>query len=356
MREMKMFSSEFKKIGYKSINIHDGRVVVLTKDDGFFHKIIYLLDGSGLYIRNMDAAARYIDMARSEVDDFSGQVESLIIIFGDKKHKHHFMEKNLIYYDIFDEKIVKRSANILWNEELDFLLETNEYYDLSKKITKYSATDNVLFPFYYGFLFTSLVVFISILFIGKIEEFAYSSESVFSGDLYRLITCIFLHRTPVSLVFTSYILFIIATFYAKREGLLALSAVFLIGGSAAALIDCVVNILLDNKISYGTGSSGAFFAVIGACIAEYFCNCNFDGKNGKALVKSIIILVIGCIAYIPNWKINVLGYIFGIFIGVICYRMKVTYVKKHHAKFIDVQDTIRSKYQNGKQRRTQSIY
>ena len=177
-----------------------------------------------------------------------------------------------------------------------------------------------------------LIALCVIMFI--ISGFGYSTEALLlfganygplvkSGEIYRLITCMFLHGGIIHLGLNMYSLFIIGPrvedFFGKWKFLL----IYFISGISASLLSIGLN---NNVIS--VGASGAIFGLFGALI--YF-GYSYRGYIG-ALVKSQVIpivmynLIMGF--FIPG--IDMWGHIGGLIGGIITANMLGTIENKKY--------------------------
>lgn len=91
---------------------------------------------------------------------------------------------------------------------------------------------------------------------------ALNRGAVISGDIYRLITSMFLHTNFLHLLTNMYALYIIGTQVESYIGKPKYLAIYLISGLIGNLLSCVVNGI--NTISLG--ASGAIFGLMGALL------------------------------------------------------------------------------------------
>ena len=145
-----------------------------------------------------------------------------------------------------------------------------------------------------------------------------------TGEIYRLVTCMFLHGGILHIALNMYSLFIlgprIEDFFGKKKFIL----IYFLSGISASLLSIGIN---GNVISIG--ASGAIFGLFGALI--YFAN-NYRGYIG-AVIKSQIIpivmynLLIGF--FIPG--IDVYGHIGGLIGGLLSANMLGTIENKKYS-------------------------
>ena len=178
----------------------------------------------------------------------------------------------------------------------------------------------------------ALIVLCVIMFI--VSGFGYSTEALLlfganygplvkSGEIYRLITCMFLHGGIIHLGLNMYSLFVIGPrvedFFGKWKFLL----IYFISGISASLLSIGLNV---NVIS--VGASGAIFGLFGALL--YF-GYSYRGYIG-ALVRSQIVpivmynLIMGF--FIPG--IDMWGHVGGLIGGIIAANMLGTIENKKY--------------------------
>jgi len=139
------------------------------------------------------------------------------------------------------------------------------------------------------------------------------NERLAAGELWRLVTPIFLHSGVMHLLFNLYALYILGPMLEGYIGHVRFLAVFLISG----LYGTLFSYALSGPVS--VGASGAIFGLLGA-IALFFLRYrdNF-GPQGRAILQNMLIilalnLVIGfSSSYIDNWG-HIGGLIGGAFV------------------------------------------
>jgi len=139
------------------------------------------------------------------------------------------------------------------------------------------------------------------------------NERLAVGELWRLVTPIFLHSGVMHLLFNLYALYILGPILEGYIGHARFLAVFLISG----LYGTLFSYALSGPVS--VGASGAIFGLLGA-IALFFLRYrdNF-GPQGRAILQNMLIilalnLVIGfSSSYIDNWG-HIGGLIGGAFV------------------------------------------
>lgn len=139
------------------------------------------------------------------------------------------------------------------------------------------------------------------------------NERLAAGELWRLVTPIFLHSGVMHLLFNLYALYLLGPMLEGYIGHMRFLAVFLISG----LYGTLFSYALSGPVS--VGASGAIFGLLGA-IALFFLRYrdNF-GPQGRAILQNMLIilalnLVIGfSSSYIDNWG-HIGGLIGGVFV------------------------------------------
>lgn len=108
-------------------------------------------------------------------------------------------------------------------------------------------------------------------------------EAVVAGEVYRLLTCAFLHAGIIHLVFNMYSLFIIGNQVETYIGKFKFTLVYLISAISASLMSC----LFTEGLS--VGASGAIFGLLGALL--YF-GYHYRLYLGDVLKSQIIPLIL----------------------------------------------------------------
>ena len=178
----------------------------------------------------------------------------------------------------------------------------------------------------------SLIALCVIMFI--ISGFGYSTQALLlfganygplvkSGEIYRLITCMFLHGGIIHLGLNMYSLYIIGPrvedFFGKWKYLL----IYFISGISASLLSIGLN---NNVIS--VGASGAIFGLFGSLIYFGYSYRGYVGALVKGQVIPIVMynLIMGF--FIPG--IDMWGHIGGIIGGIITANMLGTIENKKY--------------------------
>ena len=145
-----------------------------------------------------------------------------------------------------------------------------------------------------------------------------------NGEVYRLITCTFLHGGILHIALNMYSLFVIGPriedFFGKKKFLL----IYLLSGISASLLSIGIN---GNVVSIG--ASGAIFGLFGALI--YFAN-NYRGYIGAVIKSQIIPIVIYNLLigfFIPG--IDIYGHIGGLIGGLLAANMLGTIENKKYS-------------------------
>jgi len=108
-------------------------------------------------------------------------------------------------------------------------------------------------------------------------------EAVVAGEVYRLLTCAFLHAGIIHLVFNMYSLFIIGNQVETYIGKFKFTLVYLISAISASLMSC----LFTEGLS--VGASGAIFGLLGSLL--YF-GYHYRLYLGDVLKSQIIPLIL----------------------------------------------------------------
>jgi rhomboid protease GluP len=127
-----------------------------------------------------------------------------------------------------------------------------------------------------------------------------SNELILQGQLWRLITPVFLHGSVLHLAFNMYALFAIGRSLEKQYGHLRFALLYFLAGFSGNLC----SFYLSNSNSLG--SSTAIFGLIAAEIVFILQNRYLFGQRAKSILINMLIIVagnllIGTTGGIDNW-------------------------------------------------------
>lgn len=126
------------------------------------------------------------------------------------------------------------------------------------------------------------------------------NEGIAAGELWRLVTPIFLHLSVLHIALNGFALYqlgrLIETFYGAARFL----ALFFLAGVAGCLASLWFN------IHPSAGASGAIFGLIGAEIVLFYRNRRWLGESGAEMLRNAIVVAglnffIGLSGSIDNW-------------------------------------------------------
>lgn len=157
-------------------------------------------------------------------------------------------------------------------------------------------------------VFVYILQFLSGLLIGfnpnglDVIEFyaARSNDAIRAGQLWRLITPVFLHASPMHIFFNMYALFSIGSFLEQHFGHKRFALLYFLGGFTGN----VFSFLLTN--GYSVGASTAVFGLIAAEVVFFYQNRKLFGSQARKAISNagfiiIINLAIGLTPGIDNW-------------------------------------------------------
>lgn len=140
-------------------------------------------------------------------------------------------------------------------------------------------------------------------------NFALNKYYVKSGEIYRLITCGFLHADIIHLFCNMYSLYIIGTQLETFIGKKKFIIVYFISMITGSLLSCVMS------NSWSVGASGAIFGLIGSLIYFGYHYRIYLGSVIKSQIIPLLILNLGIGFIIPN--IDVSAHIGGLVGGLL---------------------------------------
>ncbi len=204
------------------------------------------------------------------------------------------LKKNDIFntfFPKFKESVSGKKAGVMgmlqMTEELNEKTKTEE-----KKLSK--VFRNIKAPIItYALIIINILIYIISLFNQNffIYYFANKFEFVQNGEIYRLITSMFLHANILHLLFNMYALYMLGPQIEKLYGKFKYLLIYLGSGLFGSLFSVITN------NSFGIGASGAIFGLFGALI--YFglkYRATLDGFIRSGIIPVLIInLIIGLV-------------------------------------------------------------
>ncbi len=129
----------------------------------------------------------------------------------------------------------------------------------------------------------TIIFFLQLIFPGLLTLFAVNGDLVRQGQVYRLVTGMFLHGSIWHLLCNMYSLYVIGcateNYFGKRKFLL----IYLVSGIIGSMFSCLFN------FGWSLGASGAIFGLMGAlCYFGYY----YRLYMGKALYNEIIPVIV----------------------------------------------------------------
>lgn len=214
------------------------------------------------------------------------------------------------YFPDLKDKINSKKSNVI-----DMFKMTEELNDKTvKDDKKMSKLFKNGIPFMtYTLIFVNVLIFILMLSPGIynyfINLFANYYANVQKGEVYRLITCMFLHGNSIHLFFNMYALYIIGPEIERYYGSFKFLVIYLLGGVIGSLFSAVL------ITSPSIGASGAIFGLFGALLYFGFnYRATLDGYLKSQIIPLILInLLVGLI--VPG--IDVYAHIGGLIGGLI---------------------------------------
>ncbi len=226
---------------------------------------------------------------RDEVTPISDKcIESI------KINKVGDLKKNEVinsFFPTFKEKVNNKKAGLVgmfqMTDELN-MKTTTEDKKLAKvfKPSKYPVIT-------IGLIIINILVFILSIFNyeGIILNFANNGELLKMGEVYRLITSMFIHANVFHLLFNMYALFMVGPEVERYYGKIKYLIIYLSSGIIGGLFSAVLN------NSFGVGASGAIFGLFASLL--YFglkYRATLDGILKGGIIPVLLInLLIGAI-------------------------------------------------------------
>lgn len=207
--------------------------------------------------------------------------------------------KDITNYIVSDYKDLRNENNVgglfpkLKTASLKRNNSIDSYIDITNDINNKSMENNKRFESIFSpkkIIITKILIALNIIFfiltyfnIPLFNSLILSPQDIKEGQIYRLITSIFMHGSIIHLFMNMYTLYIlgkqIETFLGKWKFLI----IYLLSGLTGSLLSCI----LTN--SYSLGASGALFGLFGCLL--YFGN-HYRLYFGNVILKQIIPVII----------------------------------------------------------------
>ncbi len=139
-----------------------------------------------------------------------------------------------------------------------------------------------------------------------------SNTDILNGEVWRLLTAMFLHIGPTHLISNLVGLFMLGPILEGHLGHWRFAAIYLIGG----LFGSVASYAFSPALS--AGASGAVFALLGATVFYFFRFRQNFGARGREILQSMLVVLVlnlvlgGTLANVDNW-----GHIGGLLGGLL---------------------------------------
>lgn len=139
-----------------------------------------------------------------------------------------------------------------------------------------------------------------------------SNIDILNGEVWRLLTAMFLHIGPTHLISNLIGLFMLGPILEGHLGHWRFAAIYLVGG----LFGSVASYAFSPALS--AGASGAVFALLGATVLYFFRFRENFGPRGEEILRSMVIVLVlnlvlgGTVANVDNW-----GHLGGLFGGLL---------------------------------------
>ena len=205
--------------------------------------------------------------------------------------------------DIYENEIIKKEFSDLENnmtyEEKDSELFVKLVSDISDSNVKESEKSAKMFKNKNDKIMTIILIAINVIMFVLMYIFGHGSENAATlikfganmgtltkhGDIYRLISCAFLHIGVIHLLCNLYSLFVIGPNVEYFFGKFKFALIYLYSAITASLF--VLIFQGDNTIT--AGASGAIFGLMGALL--YF-GYTYRGYIGNKLIGSVVSVIV----------------------------------------------------------------
>lgn len=166
----------------------------------------------------------------------------------------------------------------------------------------------------YSLIVINIMIFLYALMYGEnpvVYALANNYLLVKSGEIYRLLTSMFLHIDIIHIAFNMYALYILGPQVEKYYGKTKFALIYFISGLLGSLFSCV----FMKEATYSFGASGAIFGLFGSILYfTYYYRATLQGLLRSSMLPTLLInLFIGFM--IPG--IDVFGHIGGLIGGLL---------------------------------------
>lgn len=141
------------------------------------------------------------------------------------------------------------------------------------------------------------------------------------GEIYRFLTCIFIHFGFSHLVNNMIVLYFLGDNLERAVGKMKYLIIYLVSGLSGSLLSCIYYLIIDEYVLSG-GASGAIFGVIGALLYIVIIN---HGKLEDLKAFNLILLVVfsfysGFTSTGVDNAAHVGGFLAGLILGKLLYK------------------------------------
>ncbi len=142
-------------------------------------------------------------------------------------------------------------------------------------------------------------------------ELANNYIYVQNGEIYRLITCMFLHADIMHIVFNMYALYLLGPIVERYYGKARFILIYFISGLLGSLFSCV----FMSSNTYAIGASGAIFGLLGSiAYFTYYYRATLQGLL-RSQIMPVILINLGLGLFIPG--IDISAHIGGLIGGIL---------------------------------------
>ena len=309
----------FIKAGYHVSVGNERYGFVAYKKDNKTDKAIACFMAGAYNIRGAVSAKRFAnDLIKQLMPSAEVSEENVLTVVYDDKHGHHYISKNVIY---FNEKLgcaTVASFDKNFKDEVTMLKDAARFKKAVRNTYAYAHPESIHYVIW-GVILTVIVTTIAFGFTRDYDVWGYSAAKVFAGEPYRLITYMFSHANLRHLLGNMVSLVIIGSLVNKIEGNIHFAIIYFGGGILAAIFNCLWSIATTTNMTTNVvGASGAIFALLGAVLVETFINYDMEVERGNVIIYIIIVMISSNIGGNISVSTHIFGFIAGIILGCVC--------------------------------------
>lgn len=197
-------------------------------------------------------------------------------------------------------------------------------FERRESLLKYSKN----YPVIISIILLNILVFVGGLFLGYYSEIVAKGATmnylIGDGEVWRLLTAVFIHAGFLHLIFNMFSLYVFAPIVEKELGKFK----FLIMYLSSGILGNIFTYLLEDDTYSSVGASGAVFGVLGSILALAIINWNKNEELKKTIIPVIVVSII--LTFLQpniNETAHIGGFLSGLIIGLVLLKISNKSIK-----------------------------